>query len=506
VVVQSFVSFIPVLNILASFSNIDFTKRLYKFGIVSVSESLNEIGNSKRLLTTIIFYLLKTLFIVIFSTPFIILSILIAIKVNETSPELLLQNPLSTFWLISILVLSIGIILVESLTFPALYLLSNNCKLSLTDTIKKSITIAKNGITTYLALIFIYGISYLIFIIVYIFLILVAFLSRHLFFTILALILIGILILLVIIFTPLFIYIINCSIYMLVDDLNRANNLFQKNISNFDQEVIIEKYKLEIINSFNHVDKINLKLYNKLKRKCEKCIFSLDSLKYNFDLKSCELISIKYRKIEYKILQKNRKKLIMASKIRKNKTLVIFLASMLMLVSGVALLLGIGSIPCVQYATNDQYATVTGVKGLLFPFYINSPIKIKSEVDGVPVKVIGVESFAYSDIKSITLPESIVTIDKNAFEGCSKLKEVNTYIDGEFYENRINCLYINSAAFSNCESLDTLYITKRVEKIAYNAFVKSPDIYIIYAGTPLEWDIVSSNIYYCEILFECNYN
>jgi hypothetical protein len=58
------------------------------------------------------------------------------------------------------------------------------------------------------------------------------------------------------------------------------------------------------------------------------------------------------------------------------------------------------------------------------------------------------------------------------------------------------------AAFSGCVSLKTINITKNVERIAYNTFVKSPNVSIIYEGSLEEWIIVSGNIDYREIIFE----
>ena len=125
---------------------------------------------------------------------------------------------------------------------------------------------------------------------------------------------------------------------------------------------------------------------------------------------------------------------------------------------------------------------------------------------GVPVKIIGEYAF-YGDekLEKVTLPSSLVEINRYAFEGCSSLKEIVTnegleiidqaafrnsslekinlpstlIIIGKqsFYKTKITELiipdgvdHIQSYAFYGCSALKTLVFGKRVSSIEENAF------------------------------------
>lgn len=96
------------------------------------------------------------------------------------------------------------------------------------------------------------------------------------------------------------------------------------------------------------------------------------------------------------------------------------------------------------------------------------------------------------DLTSITIPETVVFIGKDAFKNCSGLKEINfnakdciydiwsgctevtTILLGDFVEN------VKANMFSNFENLTTVTIGKSVKSILGGAFANNPRLNMIY--------------------------
>lgn len=70
---------------------------------------------------------------------------------------------------------------------------------------------------------------------------------------------------------------------------------------------------------------------------------------------------------------------------------------------------------------------------------------IPDEIDGIAVKGIRGDVFRDTDLKSVTLPNSIDTLRGHAFEGCDNLREINL---------PKNLKYIGGHAFDGCEQLE----------------------------------------------------
>jgi len=77
------------------------------------------------------------------------------------------------------------------------------------------------------------------------------------------------------------------------------------------------------------------------------------------------------------------------------------------------------------------------------------------------VKSIGRSAFAYSGIQTVSIPDSVASIDSYAFSNCSSLKSVT--IPGKVTT-------INDCTFNNCSALKTLTLLNGVEKIEDEAF------------------------------------
>lgn len=94
--------------------------------------------------------------------------------------------------------------------------------------------------------------------------------------------------------------------------------------------------------------------------------------------------------------------------------------------------------------------------------YSNSRyILVPEEFEGKPVVTIGDSAFAGMNMESITIPDSVNTIESRAFKGCKKLKEV---IFGQ------GLTVLNGESFQNCTSLEKIEIPLGVTAIRGNTF------------------------------------
>lgn len=129
----------------------------------------------------------------------------------------------------------------------------------------------------------------------------------------------------------------------------------------------------------------------------------------------------------------------------------------------------------------DKYITITGYKGnekvVTIPSYVLgeglvpvisstsggcnfNPIENLTIQEGV--EVIGYYAFYLcTSLTSISLPNTIVRIDANAFEFCNNLEEI---------EIPDSVKYINSLAFNNCTKLKKVVLPKTLEEIRRQCF------------------------------------
>ena len=112
------------------------------------------------------------------------------------------------------------------------------------------------------------------------------------------------------------------------------------------------------------------------------------------------------------------------------------------------------------YERNSTGYTVTGAGQ-------DSVIIIPATYDGQPVTAIGERAFAYSnhnaDILSVTIPDSVTIIDRNAFHNRSELTTVN------IGENSL-LTAIGNNAFSGCGALESIYIPAGVTALGDSVF------------------------------------
>ena len=108
------------------------------------------------------------------------------------------------------------------------------------------------------------------------------------------------------------------------------------------------------------------------------------------------------------------------------------------------------------YTVTDGKATITGYTGYA------SAITIPSKLNGYPVTAIGGWAFYYRDnLTSVTIPNSVKTIDSGAFCYCSSLISVTL-------PNSVTT--IGECAFYGCDSLTSVTIPNNVAFIGDDAF------------------------------------
>lgn len=111
-------------------------------------------------------------------------------------------------------------------------------------------------------------------------------------------------------------------------------------------------------------------------------------------------------------------------------------------------------------------------------------VVIPSKINGVPVETIDHAAFFNSVVTSVTIPDSVTSIDDNAFGFCSQLTNISipnsvTYIGFSAFAHCTSLKSItlpsslssiSEALFSGCSQLTTIHIPDSVPSIQSNAF------------------------------------
>ncbi len=95
----------------------------------------------------------------------------------------------------------------------------------------------------------------------------------------------------------------------------------------------------------------------------------------------------------------------------------------------------------------------------------NMNVIIPDSIDGKTVSAIGKSAFNFTNIKSITIPGSVLIIEENSFKNCDELETV------EFQEVGLQSIGIR--AFESCSSLTNFVIPETVTTIEDAAFVNA---------------------------------
>lgn len=126
---------------------------------------------------------------------------------------------------------------------------------------------------------------------------------------------------------------------------------------------------------------------------------------------------------------------------------------------------------------------------------------------GKPVTEIGMWAFkGETEITSITIPDSVISIAGSAFGGCTSLSSITipesvTYIGGSAFSSCTSLssitlpegmTYIGKYAFSGCTSLSSITIPESVTDIDWFAFKDCNNLTdIYYSGTRAQWEAIN---------------
>ena len=105
---------------------------------------------------------------------------------------------------------------------------------------------------------------------------------------------------------------------------------------------------------------------------------------------------------------------------------------------------------------------------------------IPSEYKGLPVYMIGENTFNGSDLTSVYIPNSIVIIQGAAFKWCRSLKTVT-------FENNSKLTAIQGDTFAVCTSLENIIIPDTVKEIGGGAFNECSSMKTVEMSSSVEY-------------------
>lgn len=107
-------------------------------------------------------------------------------------------------------------------------------------------------------------------------------------------------------------------------------------------------------------------------------------------------------------------------------------------------------------------------------------VTIPSRYQGKPVTMIDHAAFHNSAVTSVTIPDSVTSIDDNAFGFCSQLTNISI-------PNSVT--YIGFSAFAHCTSLKSITLPSSLSTIGNSAFDGCPSsMTVTYPGSKTQWD------------------
>ncbi|MDR1404983.1 MAG: leucine-rich repeat domain-containing protein [Candidatus Methanoplasma sp.] len=163
----------------------------------------------------------------------------------------------------------------------------------------------------------------------------------------------------------------------------------------------------------------------------------------------------------------------------------------------------------ISYAIIEGYATVTG---LVHGTDVRIPKTVSGPGGSVAVTELDQESFRYSGVVSVVLPEGIKRIGTRAFYGCETLESavipdsLETVCDEAFREcpslgnvNLGNIRFIGFEAFRMCGSFTSLIIPDTVTVMREGAFRVCPGVRVLVIGSGISEIPASCFDYYAAL-------
>lgn len=133
-------------------------------------------------------------------------------------------------------------------------------------------------------------------------------------------------------------------------------------------------------------------------------------------------------------------------------------------------------------------------------------VTIPSRYKGNPVTMIDHAAFFNSAVTSVTIPDSVTSIDDNAFGFCSQLTNISipNSVTSIGFSAFAHCTslksitlpsslsFISGALFLGCSQLTTIHIPVSVTSIGNNAFADCPSLMTVtYPGSKTQWDDIT---------------
>lgn len=142
---------------------------------------------------------------------------------------------------------------------------------------------------------------------------------------------------------------------------------------------------------------------------------------------------------------------------------------------------------CPYFYTINYKDEVT-ITGVIDDYTLSDNITIPSEIDGLAVKYIGRKAFENKNIKSVTIPNSIISIGDMAFYNCASLTSVTL---------PSNLENIGEQAFFGCALNGTVQIGASVKKMGAMAFGICDATFNVTAGN-INFSAVDGSLYNYE--------
>ena len=162
------------------------------------------------------------------------------------------------------------------------------------------------------------------------------------------------------------------------------------------------------------------------------------------------------------------------------------------------------------YEVADDAVTLIGYTG------DESIVVLPDEIDGKPVTAIGTEAFAGSEMKALSIPETVTRIEKGAFQGCDELATLRSPLctggtepDSAYFGHLFGAKsYVSNAAavpadletviltsplseipdyaFYDCNDMTALGLPDTVTKIGHFAFASCSNLVVLSIGDSLK--------------------
>lgn len=131
---------------------------------------------------------------------------------------------------------------------------------------------------------------------------------------------------------------------------------------------------------------------------------------------------------------------------------------------------------------NDTAVEITGIKD---EYKMQADVDIPSEINGLPVTVIGDSAFEGGQVMYLTIPSSVIVINDGAFKDCSNLTTLSFAENSQLQKIGNEAFYRTNGAG---DSLNSVELPASVKLIGYRAFYNRANLLTV--------KVYSENVYF----------